>query len=208
MILQEPLFLACAAYTVSAATPGPATMLIAMNSMRNGKQAGMATAMGVVCGSITTGLLAASGVSAALSRVSSWAEALYLVGGIYLVWLSISASRSALPARRRSRRRRSKVTGPNESFGRGMLIHLSNPIALLSWMTTVAIGTSSASDPWFAFIVVATCWCIGISIFCGYAILFSKPSAVVFYMKSRRLVYALSAVIFGIAGIVLLNMAR
>lgn len=208
MMFQEPLLLACAAYTISAAMPGPATLLIATNSMRDGKHAGMATALGVMCGSITTGLLAASGVTAALTMMSHWTEALQLAGGIYLVWLSISAIRSALTDKRRSRKRRRGTDRANKAFGRGMLVHVTNPIALLSWMTTVAIGTSSASVPWFAFVVVAACWCIGFSIFSGYAILFAKPKAVEFYLRSQRLVYGLSAIIFGTAGFVLLSMTH
>lgn len=204
--IYEPLLLACVAYIVGTATPGPATLLIATTSMQCGRRIGLATAFGVLCGSLTWGLLAAGGIAAALSVWTPWSQALRIVGGLYLLWLSYKSCRSAL-----SKKTITPVDDTGKShtlraFGRGLLVHLTNPKAVFSWMATVAIGTSSASaSPGFAFIVVGVCWCIGITIFCGYAILFANPGATAFYIASRKKVDALAATVFGVAGLMLLK---
>jgi threonine efflux protein len=204
--IYEPLLLACAAYIVATITPGPATLLIATTSMRNGRRIGLVTAFGVLCGSLTWGLLAAGGIAAALSVWSPWTQALRVVGGLYLLWLSCKSVRSALSKESINPVDITGTSHAGKAFGRGLLVHLTNPKAVFSWIATVAIGTSSAAaTPGFTFIVVAVCWCIGIAIFCGYAIVFASSSATAFYIASRRKVDALAATVFGVAGLMLLT---
>lgn len=93
------------------------------------------------------------------------AQALRIAGGLYLVWLSVKSLRSALSDNAINQIEDSRTNQASRAFGRGLLVHLTNPKAVLSWLATVAIGTSSSASPASAFIVVAVCWCIGIVIF-------------------------------------------
>ncbi|MFT5894527.1 MAG: threonine efflux protein [bacterium] len=204
--IYEPLLLACAAYIIATATPGPATILIATTSMRSGRKIGLATALGVLCGSLMWGLLAAGGIAAALSVWTPWTQALRVAGGLYLLWLSFKSIRSVVSKKSINTFEDTSSSHIGRAFGRGLLVHLTNPKAVFSWMATVAIGTSSAAaTPEFAFLVVAVCWSIGVTIFCGYAIAFASPSAAAYYLASRRKVDALAATVFGVAGLMLLT---
>ena len=201
--IYESLLLACAAYIVGTATPGPATLLIATSSMSSGRKIGLATAFGVLCGSLTWGLLAAGGIAAALSVWAPWTQALKIAGGLYLLWLSFKSCRSALANNTIAPPQNKQGHLISRAFARGLLVHLTNPKAVFSWLATVAIGTSSATSPSFAFLVVAVCWCIGIVIFCGYAIAFASPRATALYVTSKSKIDAFAATIFGAAGLLL-----
>lgn len=66
-------------------TPGPDVLAVVTQALRRGVRAGLATALGVVCGCLVHVLLAALGVGALLAA-SSWAfGALKVLGGVYLL---------------------------------------------------------------------------------------------------------------------------
>lgn len=202
----QPLLFACAAYIIGSATPGPATLLIATSSMRGGRTVGLATALGVLCGSLIWGLLAASGVAAALSVWTPWGQALRVAGGFYLLWLSYKSVRSVISQKSTLIDAKARADHVGSAFGHGLLLHLTNPKAVFSWMATVAIGTSSPSmPPQFAFVIVGVCWCIGVTIFCGYAIAFASSRAAAFYIASRKKVDGLAATVFAVSGLLLLT---
>ncbi len=202
--IDQALLLACAAYIVGTATPGPATLLIATASMRDGRRIGLATAFGVLCGSLAWGLLAAGGMATALGVWTPLAQALRIAGGLYLLWLSIKSIRSALSDETGIDAAGRCTDRLGRAFGRGLLVHLTNPKAVLPWLATVAIGTSSSASPHSAFVVVAICWSLGILIFCGYAIVFANPCATALYARSRKKVDALAAAVFGTFGVTLI----
>ena len=203
-MIPEPLALACAAYVVGTATPGPATLLIATTSMRRGRRIGLATALGVLSGSLAWGLLAAGGAAAALAVWAPWGRALRVAGGLYLLWLSVRSIRSALATRAPAPAADGRADRARRAFARGLLVHLTNPKAVLSWLATVAVGTSSATTPIDPFVVVAVCWCLGVVVFVGYAVAFASARATAFYVGARRQVDAFAGAVFGSAGLFLL----
>lgn len=203
-MITEPLLLACATYIVASATPGPATLLIATASMRCGRAIGVATALGVLCGSLIWGLLAATGVAAAMSVWTPLAQFLRIAGGLYLLWLSIKSIRSALSGEAANTINHNQTHHAGRAFATGLLVHLTNPKAVIGWLATVAVGTASSTSAATAFIVVAVCWSLGIVVFCSYAVLFANPKATAFYAASRRKVDAFAGAVFGTAGILML----
>lgn len=76
-------------------SPGPDVFYVLANSARHGARGGILATLGVSAGIVVHTLLAALGV-AALLAAHHWAfEAVRLLGAIYLIWLGISAWRSA-----------------------------------------------------------------------------------------------------------------
>lgn len=83
------------AYTVIAAAvvvmPGADTILVLGVSLRDGRGAGIITALGVVCGPILWGALAGLGVAVLLGHNPLIFSAIAAAGGIYLCYLAARA---------------------------------------------------------------------------------------------------------------------
>ncbi|MEN0099996.1 MAG: LysE family translocator, partial [Brucella pseudogrignonensis] len=90
------LLLVYTTYVIAAGSPGPSNMRIMSVAMNQGRKAGLMFAAGVVTGSIFWGLMAATGVSAILTRFAEALIVLKIFGGLYLLYLAFKAARAAM----------------------------------------------------------------------------------------------------------------
>lgn len=83
-------------------------------------------------------------------------------------------------------------------------MHLSNPKSILSWiaLVTLGLGTNSSWPHLAAFL--GGCIVLSVTIFCGYAIVFSTAPMVRLYRGARRWIEGVLAAVFALAGIRLL----
>jgi len=105
-------------------TPGPDFALTVRNSAVRGRGAGLATAAGVVVGQSAWALATAAGVAAVLLASQGVFTALRIIGSVYLVYLGVSALRSAWRGTSHLAPRRLPVRSP---FAQGLVSNLSNP---------------------------------------------------------------------------------
>jgi threonine/homoserine/homoserine lactone efflux protein len=91
-VVMPEFTLAC---LVLAAIPGPATALFLHRTLRDGRRCGLAAVAGNEIGVFSWALAAGAGLTALLRANLLLFDALHIVGGIVLVWLGISAWRSA-----------------------------------------------------------------------------------------------------------------
>jgi threonine efflux protein len=194
--------LAYSAYALGTASPGPSNLSVMATAVHFGRRPAMIFALGVVSGSTVWGLLAAFGLSTILTQYSQALVAMKILGGIYLLWLAIKSARSALR--------------PNEVFAepmgevkrsamglylQGVAMHLSNPKAIFVWLSIVALALPAGAQRSEALLIVAGCIPIGLTVFCGYALVFSTTSARRIYIRARRWFDGALAILFGYAGI-------
>jgi threonine/homoserine/homoserine lactone efflux protein len=200
------LLLVFTAYIVGAASPGPSNMRIMGVAMHQGRKPALLLAAGVISGSFFWGSMAATGVSAILAQFAQALFALKIVGGIYLIYLAIKAGRSALASD--ARIEQLMAAAPTVSgfslYQRGLLMHLTNPKALLGWIATMTLGLGPEATPTIVAIILAGCAVMSVMIFCGYAIVFSTAPMIRGYRKARRWIEGTLALVFGAAGIKLL----
>ncbi|MGF6708700.1 LysE family translocator [Pseudomonas frederiksbergensis] len=200
------LLLVFTAYIVGAASPGPSNMRIMGIAMHQGRKPALLLAAGVISGSFFWGSMAATGVSAILAQFAQALTALKIVGGIYLIYLAIKAGRSAFVSDKRIEQM--MAAAPTVSgfslYRRGLLMHLTNPKALLGWIATMTLGLGPEATPTTVAIILAGCAVLSITIFCGYAIVFSTAPMIRGYRKARRWIEGTLALVFGAAGIKLL----
>lgn len=200
-LLSGDLLLACSAYAIATASPGPSNLAIMAIAMRSGRRAALQFALGVVSGSLFWGLLAAFGLSAVLATWSHALVALKLAGGVYLLWLAIRSARSSL-ARDQPDDCGGELKGRSfELYLRGAGMHLTNPKAVLAWVSIVALALPTTPGVATALSVVMACTCLGLLVFGGYALAFSTPPAVRIYRSSRRFLEGTLALVFGYAGL-------
>lgn len=189
-------------YIVGAASPGPSNMRIMGIAMHRGRRPALMLAAGVITGSFFWGSMAAVGISALLSQYAQALGWLKIIGGAYLLFLAFKAGRSALTSD--GRHAAEMATAPNVSgFGlyrRGLLMHLTNPKALLGWLATMTLGLGPEATPITVGIVLAGCAVLSISIFCGYALVFSTAPMVNAYRRARRWIEGALAAVFAAAG--------
>lgn len=200
------LLLVFTAYIVGAASPGPSNMRIMGVAMHQGRKPALLLAAGVISGSFFWGSMAATGVSAMLAQFAQALLALKIIGGLYLLFLAVKAGRSAFSSDAHIQQALASaptVTG----FGlyrRGLLMHLTNPKALLGWIATMTLGLGPQATPETVAVILAGCAVLSITIFCGYAIVFSTAPMIRGYRRARRWIEGTLALVFGAAGFKLL----
>ena len=159
-----PLFLASG--ILLNLTPGPDTAYIVGRSIAQGRAAGIASAFGIMVGTIFHTCAAALGLSAILATSAVAFTAIKLVGGGYLIFLGIRMflerhKELSLP----SHFRRSTTTA---AFRQGVLTNILNPkVALffLAFLPQFIDPASPAKVPAFVtlgltFVTTGTIWCL------------------------------------------------
>lgn len=197
------LLLAYTAYFIGTASPGPSNLAIMSIAAQSGRKAALAFASGVISGSMFWAAVATAGIAAALVAYSHFIVAIKIFGGLYLLWLAFKSGRAALamPVRGVSREQQPQQT-LRTLYLKGALLHLTNPKAILVWVSIVALASNSSGAGHGA--VIPGCAFIGSLVFSGYAVLFSMEPARRLYVRTRRALEGCLAVVFGVAGIRLL----
>lgn len=192
-----------AAYLIAIASPGPSTMAIMGVAMRQGRPRAVALALGVVTGSMFWAVLAASGISTALKAYAGAIFVIKVAGGLYLIYLAWKSARSAL-AGEAGQRALVPLAGQWALYRKGVVLHLSNPKAVLGWIAIISLGLRPDAPSYTILVMMAGCAVLGMIVNVGYALIFSTSIAGRAYQKARRMIEGMLAAIFGYAGIRLL----
>jgi threonine efflux protein len=192
------------AWAIAAGSPGPATLAIAGTSMNRGRAAGITVAAGIVCGSATWGLAAALGLSA-LMAANAWVmEVMRYFAAAYLLFLAFKAMRSALTDKPMMAVAAGQGGLPR-LYVKGLLIHLTNPKAVLGWGAMFAIAVPVGASQIAVFETYAALLSVSCCVFFGYAVLFSTGVFARGYQRLRRWFEGTFAVLFGLAGLKILT---
>lgn len=220
-LLPASIMIAWATYFMGVASPGPSVLATMSVAMSAGRRAALIFASGVISGSFVWALAATLGISALIVAYPPLIAAIKIAGGLYLLWLGYRAGRAAWATRHPAMAAASPATPVlGRLYLRGLLMHLTNPKALLVWMSIVVMGapadrspaplhdaatTASASQTW---LLTAGCMAIAVTVFVAYALLFSTARIRRLYSACRMWLEILLCVMFVIAGATLLNTAR
>lgn len=200
------LLIVWTAYVIAAGSPGPSNMRIMGVAMNQGRRAALILAAGVISGSIFWGVMAATGVSAVLTRYAEALFALKILGGLYLLYLAYKAGKSAL---KRDEPMSGAMAGREGQSGttlykRGLLMHLTNPKAILGWIALMTLGLGAEASTATVATILGGCVVLSVTIFFGYALIFSTAPMVRLYSRARRGIEGTLALFFGAAGLKLI----
>ena len=147
-------------------TPGPDTVYILGRSIAHGREAGIASALGICTGSIFHTCAAALGLSAILATSALAFGAIKLLGGAYLIFLGIKMvldrrKRLSLPS---NFRRRTTAA----AFRQGIFTNILNPKVALFFLAFLPQFIDPASNVkllaflmlGFTFVTTGTIWCL------------------------------------------------
>src|SRR5882762_4803068 len=122
------MVVAVAAFSLAAALivllPGPDTLVVLRELLRDGRGRAVQTVVGVLCGLAVWVLAAALGLSALLRASHTGYISLKIAGAAYLIWLGVQSLRRRRLASREDRPRR-RVLG--RGFTAGFATDLLNP---------------------------------------------------------------------------------
>lgn len=197
---MQDLLVVYIAYVIAAGSPGPSNMAIMNVAMSQGRRPALALAAGVITMSTCWGLIAVTGISTLLVGYAHALILLKIAGGLYLLWLAWKAARSAVAAGAPSGGSARPAAAPGALYRRGILMHLGNPKAVLAWVAIMSLGLKPGASADMAVMAFGGCVLLGISIFSGYAVLFSTAPMVRGYARARRWIEASLAVFFTGAG--------
>ncbi|UTH74644.1 LysE family translocator [Chromobacterium sp. IIBBL 290-4] len=189
-------------YVVGAASPGPSNLAIMGAAMSHGRLRALAMAAGVVLGSQFWGLLAACGLAGVIREALWLMTAMKLAGGAYLLYLEVQSARQA--ARREWSPPAAAEPGKDGAWRwllKGAAMHVTNPKAILVWLSIVTLALPRDGGGEQAFHAVWACGAAAVAVFCGYALVFSTAAARHGYLKLRRPFQAVLAGAFGWAGL-------
>lgn len=201
-LFSANLLLAYVAYFVGTASPGPSNLAIMSIAANEGRKAALAFAAGVISGSMFWATVATVGISAALIAYSEFIVAIKITGGLYLLWLAFKSGRAALSTSVAASPKAGQPTPLKALYTKGALLHLTNPKAVLVWVSIVALSSNGSGATHAA--IIPGCAVIGSLVFSGYAFLFSMESARRLYTRARRGLDGSLAVVFAMTGIKLL----
>jgi RhtB (resistance to homoserine/threonine) family protein len=147
-------------------TPGPDTVYILGRSIAQGREAGIASALGICVGSIFHSCAAALGLSAILATSAVAFAAIKLLGGAYLIFLGIKMlldrrRQLSLPS---NFRRRTTIS----AFRQGVFTNVLNPKVALFFLAFLPQFIDPASNMkllaflalGLTFVTTGTIWCL------------------------------------------------
>jgi RhtB (resistance to homoserine/threonine) family protein len=147
-------------------TPGPDTVYILGRSIAQGREAGIASALGISLGSIFHTCAAALGLSAILATSAVAFGTMKLLGGAYLIFLGVKMildRRKQLTLPSNFRRRTTTA-----AFRQGVLTNILNPKVALFFLAFLPQFIDPASNMKVAaflalgltFVTTGTIWCL------------------------------------------------
>ena len=197
---SNPLWLAWTAYVLIAASPGPSNMAIVSVAMARGRRDALVFAAGVLSGTGLWALMAGLGLSHAMAQSALAMDLLKTLGGLYLLWLAFKSARAAWRKAPETDRRPNNLSRWR-LYLRGMALHLTNPKAILAWLSVAAVGLPDAATTADSLLVIGSCLLWGAAVFGGYAIVFSSSATRRGYQALRRPIESLQCAVFGYTGL-------
>lgn len=203
VLLESNLLLILLAALVASASPGPATLAIAGTSMAFGRPSGLSLASGITTGSLIWSVSAALGLGAVM-LANAWVfEVIRYFGAAYLMFLAYKSARSAFS---RKEIETKSMTGSKATlFTKGLLLHVTNPKAILFFGSLYSLGVPAGSSIGELAIVIAAVGIQSLVVFHGYAILFSSMAMTRLYLRLRRWFEGAFAIGFGAASFKILT---
>ena len=183
-------------------SPGPAMLYALRASLRGGRTAGIATGCGLAL--VAAGWTAAAllGLSAVFAAAPWLYGALKLAGAGYLIWLAVMIWRDARAPLPQVAGKVAPALG--RAFAGGALVNLANPKSVLFAGAVLVVIFPAGLSAGQAAVVVANHFVLEVA---GYGLIawaLSRPAARAGYLRAKRWLDRLAALVLGALGLSLL----
>ncbi len=199
------ILLAYGATLLGILSPGPNMLAVMATSMRVGRPAGRALALGIGSGALIWSTLAWAGLATVLTLYASVMIFIKIAGGGYLLFLAFKAFRSAARTRELAIREEQGPAGSLGFFKRGLAVQMTNPKAVFAWIAIMSLGLKAGAPWWVGAIVLSGAVSMSFVLHQLFAVAFSTAPAIRFYIGARRWIEAGLGTFFCFAGYKLLT---
>ena len=154
---MDPLFAAYLTFTaVLVLTPGATTVVVVRNTLKGGRLAGFAAALGAATGNASHATAAGLGLAIVFARWPPAMSGLRLCGAAYLGWLGGRSVYRVVKYRDGGRQlvdsggrpRRAKQPNRGGSFRQGVVVNLLNPAIATFYLVVVPSFLPSGATAW------------------------------------------------------------
>lgn len=156
-MLETSLFVASIA-TLGMLSPGPDFFLVIKNAARYRRQAGMMTALGVICGVATHMSYCVAGLAVVITTTPWLFNILKYAGAAYLVWIGIHALLSRGGSKIHLDSQAPLNVSLKSAFLQGYLCNLLNPKATLFFLAVftqvLEVNSGFIEKLWYAGIIL------------------------------------------------------
>lgn len=198
------------AFAVSAALPGPDTMLLFSRTLSGGARAAGTVAIGLTAGKLVLLTAAVAGVAAAAAALGPLFVVLKLAGGAYLVWLAVRLWRraNAVPptaaGQAAAGSQLARVGTGWRGIGLGAALTVGNPQALLFYVAVLPAvlgGQRVGADEYL--LLCAVLAAVMAAAAAAYITLATRVRAVLSASR-KRVADRVGAVLLGLIGVVII----
>ena len=197
----ELLLMIAGSFLVLIISPGPNFLVISQISVNLSRLHGVATGIGVACGSITWATLAATGLGVVFREVPIIQPSVQVIGGCYLLYIAFNTLKSAgrQPQPRQLDREQTRTLASAWRFG--YFTNMTNPKALAFYTSVFSLVTKASLEGWVRYAGVAIIAVMAISWFSLLATLFSIESVQSWYRGRKWWIDMITGVAMGFFGL-------
>src|SRR3954451_10421130 len=189
MLAGAAAFLAVSALVI--VTPGQDTALTIRNTLARGRRGGVHTAAGVALGQLVWALAASAGLAALLHAWEPAFLALRIAGAAYLLYLGLTAVRSAFGRERSVAAKQRPRTPP---LVQGLLSNLGNP--KMAVFFTSLLPQFAPHGSFVALLALGAVFCaLTLTWLSGYALAVSRASELLRRSRAWRTIEALTGAV-------------
>lgn len=195
------------AIALGAISPRPRFVLLARIAAARSRADGMSAALGMGLGGVVLGGLALLGLQALLAQAGWLSLALKLAGGLYLLYLAVLIWRGAAEPIAVEPSAALDAAGLGRSFALALATQISNPKAIAVYGSIFAALLLPAVPGWVLVALPLGLFVIEAGWYAIVALAFSAERPRAAYLRSKRWVDRLAAVVMGGLGVRLLSEA-
>ena len=164
---------------------------------------GLAMAAGVLKGSLFWSASAAFGMAAVMLANPWMSGTVRVLGACYLLYLAYKSARSAF-GDSTLHIKSIASSGVAAAYSRGLLIHLTNPKAILFFGSLYSLGVPQDASISDLLKIIVLVFSVGFTTFMGYVLIFSNERVRAVYSRFRTVIELVFASFFMAAGLKLL----
>jgi threonine/homoserine/homoserine lactone efflux protein len=176
-------------------------MAVSTTAMAHGSRPSALLGLGLAVGLAFWGVVAAAGLGAVLMQSALGLALLRGFGAAYLLWLAWQSARRAWSmAPDAGADEAAPHAPPSRQLAHGLLLNFSNPKAVMAWVSVLALGLPSADSGAALWVNTGLCAVLGLFIYLGYALAFSRAAVRSAYRTWQRVIEGLAAAVFAWSG--------
>lgn len=126
-------------YAAIVVSPGPGFALVSRLALQGDKRRCSGAILGLAIAATFYALLAMIGLATILNQIGWLARTVQILGGLYLVYLGLSAWKSSMKARVNQTKKPDKDKSFYQGIRVGLLVNLSNPKAIAFFVSLYAV---------------------------------------------------------------------